>query len=106
MAGNPNALVWDGAPGHYEVYYLSATDRASGCGLWIRYTMVAPEAARGEATCSLWLMAMDPERGAVLGPSRSCPLAELWPTTTPSPWRAGAATLAAAGGPGASRSMA
>ena len=53
MAGNPNALVWDGAPGHYEVYYLSATDRASGCGLWIRYTMVAPEAARGD--CALIL---------------------------------------------------
>ena len=52
-------LRWDGKPGHYEVYYLSATDPASGIGLWIRYTMVAPLPDTGrEATCSLWLMAM------------------------------------------------
>ena len=46
---NPNVLQWDGTPGHYEVYYLSATDPASGIGLWIRYTMVAPIA--GDPTC-------------------------------------------------------
>ena len=55
---NLNVLQWDGTPGHYEVYYLSATDPASGIGLWIRYTMVAP--LDGDATCSLWFMAMDP----------------------------------------------
>ena len=65
MAANPNALQWDGGAGHYEVYYLSATDRATGCGLWIRYTMVAPAAGAGEPTCSLWFMAMDPERREV-----------------------------------------
>jgi hypothetical protein len=54
---NANALRWDGGPGHYEVYYLSATDRASGLGLWIRYTMRAPD--EGAAECSLWFMAMD-----------------------------------------------
>jgi hypothetical protein len=52
-----NVLRWDGRPGHYEVYYLSATDRASGLGLWIRYTMRAPTDGAGE--CSLWFMAMD-----------------------------------------------
>ena len=63
MAGDPNALRWDGGPGHYEVYYLSATDRASGVGLWIRYTMLAPRPETGEpATCSLWFLAMDPSR--------------------------------------------
>ena len=45
----PNALRWDGAPGHYEVYYLTLTDPASGVGLWIRYTMVAPLAETGRA---------------------------------------------------------
>jgi hypothetical protein len=52
-----NALRWNGSPGHYEVYYLSATDRASGLGLWIRYTLRAPLQGLGE--CALWFMAMD-----------------------------------------------
>ena len=60
---NANALQWDGAPGHYEVYYLSATDPATGIGLWIRlHDGRAPE---GEADCSLWFMAMDPDGGAL-----------------------------------------
>jgi hypothetical protein len=59
----PNALRWDGGPGHYEVYYLTATDAASGVGLWIRYTMLAP--LRGSPSSSLWFLAMDP-RGGVL----------------------------------------
>ena len=62
MSANWNALQWDGQPGHYEVYYVSLTDRGSGCGAWIRYTMLAPQA--GAATCSLWFMAMDPGAGA------------------------------------------
>ena len=58
-----NALQWNGEPGHYEVYYLTLTDPASGVGFWIRYTMVAPLPETGEeATCSLWFMAMDPAR--------------------------------------------
>src|SRR5438045_8899 len=59
---NWNALQWDGDPGHYEVYYLTVTERTSGVGLWIRYTMLAP--LHGAPTCSLWLAAMDPGRGA------------------------------------------
>src|ERR687883_473864 len=76
MAQNPNVLQWDGDPGHYEVYYVSLTDRGSGCGAWIRYTMVAP--LDGEATCSLWYMAMDP--GApetVIGRKQSRPADDL-----------------------------
>jgi hypothetical protein len=65
MAGSPNALRWDGGPGHYEVYYVTLTDPHTGVGVWIRYTMVAPLAAVGEpATCSLWFLAMDPRPGA------------------------------------------
>lgn len=71
---HPNALQWDGQPGHYEVYYLTLTERESGVGLWIRYTMLAP--LDGEATCSLWFMAMDPT-GRVLGRKASYPIAEL-----------------------------
>jgi len=58
-SSNLNALRWDGRRGHYEVWYLSLTDRASGCGVWIRYTMVAPIDA-AQATASLWFMAMEP----------------------------------------------
>ena len=60
----PNELQWQGGPGHYEVYYLTLTDPATGVGLWIRYTMVAPlERAGEQATCSLWFLAMDPRAG-------------------------------------------
>jgi hypothetical protein len=81
-----NALRWDGKPGHYEVYYVSITDPASGMGLWIRYTMVAPLPETGEeATCSLWLMAMDPAGGADgrLGRKRSWPASELHASEAP-----------------------
>jgi hypothetical protein len=55
-----NALRWDGGPGHYEVYYVTLTDPASGIGAWIRYTMRAP--LDGEpAECALWLLAMAPD---------------------------------------------
>ena len=61
---NPNALQWNGSPGHYEVYYLTFTDPASRIGFWIRYTMVAPLPSTGEpATASLWFLAMDPADG-------------------------------------------
>jgi hypothetical protein len=64
MLRSPNGLQWKGAPGHYEVYYLTLTDPATGVGFWIRYTMVAPLAAGPEpATCSLWFLAMDPRPG-------------------------------------------
>ena len=44
-----NAMQWDGEPGHYEVWYVTFTDPATGVGFWIRYTMVAPlpETGRG-----------------------------------------------------------
>jgi len=80
---NLNVLQWDGTPGHYEVYYLSATERATGIGLWIRYTMVAP--LRGDATCSLWFMAMDPAGDVRLGRKVSHPVEQL--VAEPEPFR-------------------
>jgi hypothetical protein len=91
MAGDPNALQWDGKPGHYEVYYLSATDRGSGCGLWIRYTMVAP--LHGEATCSLWFMAMDPNEGGLVGRKHTRPADDLKATSDPFELRIGDSAL-------------
>jgi hypothetical protein len=99
-----NALRWDGAPGHYEVYYLSATDPASGVGLWIRYTMVAPLPETGdEATCSLWLMAMDPAGGGNgrLGRKRSWPVAQMHAADSPFELRIADAVLSDRGMTGA-----
>ena len=54
-----NALRWDGGPGHYEVWYVTLTDPASGIGVWLRHTVLAPVA--GPAECALWLVAMAPD---------------------------------------------
>jgi len=73
MTETANRLRWNGAPGHYEVYYVSLTDRGSGLGLWIRYTMVAP--VEGEGTCSLWFMATGD--GAPIGRKADYPVSRL-----------------------------
>jgi len=97
---NANALRWDGAPGHYEVHYLSATDRGSGVGLWIRYTMLAP--LEGDATCSLWFMAMDPAApGEGIGRKTSRPIGDLVATAEPFALRIGDAVLSDRGMTGA-----
>jgi len=69
-----NGLRWDGGPGHYEVYYLSATDPATGLGLWIRYTLRAPADVAGE--CALWFMAMDRD-GSRFARKASHPIEDL-----------------------------
>lgn len=64
MAKSANRLRWAGNPGHYEVYYLTLTDRATGVGVWIRYTMLAPLERTGQPpTCALWFALMDPRPG-------------------------------------------
>ena len=59
MTERSNALRWDGGPGHYEVWYLTLTDPATGIGVWLRYTLLAP--LDGAAECALWLVAMAPD---------------------------------------------
>ena len=50
-----NALRWDGGPGHYEVWYVTLTDPASGIGVWIRYTIArAGRRRRPSARCGSW----------------------------------------------------
>jgi hypothetical protein len=90
-----NAMQWQGGPGHYEVWYLTFTDPATGVGFWIRYTMVAPLPQTGaEATCSLWVMAMDPQDPARnVGRKVSFPVSELRATAEPFELRIGEAKL-------------
>lgn len=86
-----NELRWDGAPGHYEVYYLTLTDPSSGCGAWIRYTMLAP--LDGEPTCSLWFLAMDPENDRLYGHKDTLPISALHAEARPFELLLGSASL-------------
>src|SRR3954470_12178432 len=57
-----NDLRWDGRPGHYEVWYITLTDPASGIGVWLRYTLNAPvDGPGGKPESALWLLAMAPD---------------------------------------------
>ena len=85
-----NALQWDGSPGHYEVYYLTTTDPATGTGLWIRYTMLAP--LEGDATCSLWFIATRPD-GPAVARKATFPAAQLTAEDGPFVLRIGEAEL-------------
>ena len=95
-----NRLRWDGGPGHYEVHYVSLTDRASGVGVWIRYTLLAP--LDGPPACALWLLAMDPERpGEHVGRKAAFPAAELQSAAEPFRLTVGGAQLTDRGATGA-----
>jgi hypothetical protein len=73
-----NLTVWDGVRrGFYEVYYLKLNHRASGRAFWLRYTLLAPRAGRGNPVAELWGIAFDPaapERNLAL--KRTVPIAE------------------------------
>lgn len=107
MAGTSNQLRWNGRPGHYEVYYLTLTDPATGVGLWIRYTMLAPLGGR-EPTCALWLAAMDPRPGAqpVQAHKETFSIEKLKTKSQPFELRIGDATLTDATMTGALREVA
>ena len=100
MLSAPNALQWDGGPGHYEVYYLTLTDPVTGVGLWIRYTMVAPVAdGAGEPTAALWFLAMDPraEHSPTFGRKLTLPIDQLRAERDPFRLSVGEATLTDSG---------
>jgi hypothetical protein len=103
MSRRWNDYQWNGKPGHYEVYYLTFTDPDTGVGFWIRYTMVAPLPEIGEeATCSLWLCAMDPaDPSQNVGVKSSLPVDALAAQTDPFHLRIGEAWLSDRGMAGA-----
>ena len=86
----PNALRWNGRPGHYEVYYVTLTDPATGVGVWVRYTLEAP--VGGDPSCALWFAAMDPSSG-VIARKQILPIAELSADAEPFRLRIGSAEL-------------
>lgn len=59
--GTENRMRWDRRrAGFMEVWYATAIHRSSGCGVWLRYTVTAPEA--GAPYCELWGFIFDPDR--------------------------------------------
>jgi len=94
MGVSANALRWSGQAGHYEVYYLSATDARSGWGVWIRYTMLAPRAQTDQPpSASLWLMAMHPDRPEPVARKVDFPIDRLRASDDPFELRIGDALL-------------
>ncbi|HVF52225.1 MAG TPA: hypothetical protein VNC78_01325 [Actinomycetota bacterium] len=57
--GTENRMRWDRtSPGFMEVWYLTLNHRASGAGIWVRYTITSPK--HGAAFCELWSFYFDP----------------------------------------------
>ncbi len=86
MVARANDLRWTGKPGHYEVYYLTLTDRATGVGAWIRYTLLAPVGSEPErASCALWFAVMDPRPGGIgtLARRQTFPIDQLKSSSDP-----------------------
>jgi hypothetical protein len=98
MSDALNALRWDGAPGHYEVWFLTLTDGASGTGVWIRFAMHAPD--DGPADCSLWFLAMHAD-GTRFAARRTFPAASLREDAGPARLVVDDAELSARGSAGA-----
>ena len=71
-AARANALAWDGAPATTRSTTLTLTDPATGTGVWIRYTMVAPVDG-GAGECALWLLAMTRAGGRALRAQADAP---------------------------------
>lgn len=74
MSERDNRMMWDGRPLHYEVWFLTATHRASNTGFWIRHVVESPRIGDGDAYAQLWFSrfsAGDP--AATFGVSKKLP---------------------------------
>lgn len=58
--GTENLMRWDRrSAGFLEVWYATLNHAESGSGIWLRYTITAPDA--GPAHCALWAVRFDPD---------------------------------------------
>jgi hypothetical protein len=71
MSETDNLPAYNGKPGRYEVWFLTASD--GQVGYWIRYTLLAPTGAAPEAR--VWFARFDRDRpGEVLALNRGLPI--------------------------------
>jgi hypothetical protein len=57
--GIENKMRWDRTGRSFmEVWYSTMTHAATGCGLWLRYTLTSPD--HGDPYCELWAFLFDP----------------------------------------------
>ena len=57
--GTENQMRWDRKRTSFmEVWYSTITHAATGCGLWLRYTLTSPD--DGDPYCELWAFLFDP----------------------------------------------
>ncbi len=89
-----NVRVWQGDPGHYEVWYLTFNHRPTRTGFWIRYTLEAPLAGRGDPHAQLWFArfdAADPRRSFAI--NHRLPISSMEARAAPFEVRIGEARL-------------
>lgn len=62
--GTENQMRWDRASGGFmEVWYVTLNHRATGSGVWLRYTITAPRTS--DPYCELWAFLFDPASGPI-----------------------------------------
>src|SRR4051812_17000583 len=90
-AGAPR---WNGRPGRLEVHYLTATDDATGTGLWLHHEVVAPT-EDGKPYAHGWIAVFPPDGPPSyerFGPTPTQPTSDSWGGTETTSMTATSAT--------------
>src|SRR5687767_13248020 len=69
-------MRWDRKRSSFmEVWYSTLNHRASGSGVWLRYTLTSP--AQGSAYCELWGFVFDPDGKSSFAGKKRFPIDHL-----------------------------
>jgi hypothetical protein len=76
--GTENEMRWDRSSAPFmEAWYITLGHRASGTGLWFRYTLSAPDPRYGDPYCELWAFLFDPSGSRTFAGKERLPISEL-----------------------------